>query len=125
MKLNAATRGVVPAAVVLLLADLFASSLAMAVNGQTELSPSRRKELSNLVLQDCGSCHGMRMSGGLGKPLLPKNLSDYSARTVADVILGGVPGTPMPPWRGLLKDHEALWIARQLKAGALTPGGVK
>ena len=29
----------------------------------------------------------------------------------------GRPGTPMPPWRGLIDEHDARWIARRLLAG--------
>ena len=39
-------------------------------------SPERQKELVRLVRQDCGSCHGMTLAGGLGSPLLPANLKD-------------------------------------------------
>lgn len=83
----------------------------------SELTPARQKELHNLVLQDCGSCHGLTMKGGLGKPLLPANLEAFPDGAIADVILEGVGGTPMPGWRGLLTETEALWIAHQLKRG--------
>ncbi len=78
---------------------------------------SREDELKRLVRQDCGSCHGMTLKGGLGKPLLPESLAQLDAQSIADVILGGVPGTPMPPWRGLLSQQDALWIAIKLKEG--------
>jgi cytochrome c55X len=59
------------------------------------------------------------MKGGLGRPLLPKNLAGVDAETIARIVLDGVPGTPMPPWRGLLSESEALWIAQTLKTGVL------
>jgi cytochrome c55X len=59
----------------------------------------------------------MTLKGGLGRPLLPAHLRDLDAEAVAAIILGGVPGTPMPPWRGLITDAEAAWIAEQLKKG--------
>ena len=34
---------------------------------------------------------------------------------LALIILDGVPGTAMPPWRPLLTEPEALWIADYLK----------
>ena len=37
------------------------------------------------------------------------------------IILDGVPGTPMPPWRPLLSEQEARWIADKLKTGELLP----
>ena len=78
---------------------------------------SRQKELVRLVRQDCGSCHGMTLKGGLGKPLLPSSLHDLPTSSLAAIILDGVPDTPMPPWRGLLQEDEARWIAEQLKGG--------
>lgn len=78
---------------------------------------ARQKELVHLVRQDCGSCHGMTLKGGLGKPLLPSNLAAWTPSDIADVILEGIPDTPMPPWQGELTASEALWIAEQLKKG--------
>ncbi len=80
-------------------------------------TPDRMRELVHLVRQDCGSCHGMTLKGGLGKPLLPEDLADRDAETLAEIILDGIPETPMPPWRGQLTEAEALWIARKLKEG--------
>ena len=74
-------------------------------------------KLTPLVRQDCGSCHGLTLKGGLGPALLPKNLAGRDEAALAEVILGGVPGTPMPPWRGLLSEQDAHWIARHLKEG--------
>ena len=59
----------------------------------------------------------MTLKGGLGGPLLPANLEHYSSEDVATFILDGIPGKPMPPWRGQLSSQEALWIAEQLKKG--------
>ncbi len=84
-----------------------------------ELTPQRKGELQNLILQDCGSCHGMTLKGGLGSALRPADLDGVEPSTIAHIILNGVPGKPMPPWRGLLSDNEAIWIARALKAGVL------
>lgn len=70
--------------------------------------------LSRLVQQDCGSCHGLTLKGGLGPDLRPDSLSHYSVDVLRDVILDGVPGTPMPPWRPLMTSEEAEWIARYL-----------
>ena len=82
-----------------------------------ELTAGRQSELRNLVLQDCGSCHGMTLKGGLGSPLLPGDLDGVEAATIAQIVLDGIPDTPMPPWRGLLSDKDALWIAQALKSG--------
>ena len=40
---------------------------------------ARQKQLVHLVRQDCGSCHGMTLNGGLGPALLPETLKDKPA----------------------------------------------
>lgn len=35
------------------------------------LSEVRQKQLIHLLKQDCGSCHGLTLKGGLGPALLP------------------------------------------------------
>lgn len=70
--------------------------------------------LEHLVVQDCGSCHGLTRKGGLGSPLTPEALDGAEAEGLALIILDGVPGTAMPPWRPLLSEEEAMWIAEFL-----------
>lgn len=77
----------------------------------------RQHQLVRLVRQDCGSCHGLTLRGGLGKSLQPEDLQPLSVEQVAAVILEGMPGTPMPPWKGELRREEAFWIAARLKEG--------
>lgn len=77
------------------------------------------KKLRNLVVQDCGSCHGLTLQGGLGKPLTVDALAAWDREQLAHIILNGVPGTPMPPWGPLLSEAEARWIADALKRGIL------
>lgn len=73
--------------------------------------------LERLVRQDCGSCHGMTLKGGLGPDIRPEAMSHFNADALKSIILDGVPGTPMPPWRPLLSDAEADWIAGYLLTG--------
>ena len=73
--------------------------------------------LERLVRQDCGSCHGLSLKGGLGPDIRPEALSHYDSETLQSVILDGVPGTAMPPWRPLLSAAEADWIAAYLLTG--------
>lgn len=73
--------------------------------------------LARLVHQDCGSCHGMTLKGGLGPDIRPATIRHYSPEDLKEVILDGRPGTPMPPWRPLLSEAEAEWIARYLLEG--------
>ena len=76
-------------------------------------------KLANLVRQDCGACHGLTLRGGLGKPLTPDDLAQWDREQLTHIILDGVPGTPMPGWRPLLSEGEAVWIADALKQGTL------
>jgi len=76
--------------------------------------PSRQQELVRLVRQDCGSCHGMTLKGGLGPALTPEALADKPEEGLVATIIGGRPGTPMPPWRQFLSEDEARWIVRRL-----------
>ncbi|UCV29393.1 cytochrome c [Ferribacterium limneticum] len=74
----------------------------------------RQKELVHLVRQDCGSCHGMTLKGGLGPALLPETLRDKPAEGLAATIYYGRPGTPMPPWKQFMSEAEAAWIVDKL-----------
>jgi len=80
-------------------------------------SSERRTELSYLLTQDCGSCHGLTMKGGLGPALTPDALAGKPAVYLQTTILHGRPGTAMPPWQGILTDAESLWLAERLLAG--------
>lgn len=80
-------------------------------------SPARQAELLNLVRQDCGSCHGLRLEGGLGLPLTPQTLGDKSPEALKQTILHGRGGTPMPPWNPFLTEAEAGWIVDTLLKG--------
>lgn len=75
--------------------------------------------LTNLVIQDCGSCHGLTLRGGLGPPLRPDSLERLPVEAIAAIIREGVAGSAMPPWKALLSSEEIHWISRQLKSGAL------
>ena len=84
----------------------------------TPLGDARKIELTYIVKQDCGSCHGMLLKGGLGPDLLPRKFENSDADGIAALIFHGLPGTPMPPWKGILSQQETKWIAKQLKSGA-------
>ena len=103
-------------AAVLLSALLLGPVLVFA---QSEPAPdaSRSRELVRMVRQDCGSCHGMRLTGGLGPALTREALADFPIDNLAAVIFHGRPGTPMPPWKAMLSEPEARWIAVRLQQG--------
>ena len=70
-----------------------------------------------MVRQDCGSCHGMLLTGGLGPPLTRAAMADIPVDSLAATIFHGRPGTPMPPWSAMLNEAEARWIAQRLQQG--------
>lgn len=92
-----------------------AALLLLTAPALAEIPPDRAAALEHMVLQDCGSCHGLTMKGGLGRPLTEAALAHADRQGLALIILDGVPGTAMPPWRPLLTEPEALWIADYLK----------
>ncbi|MCT8962811.1 cytochrome c [Pseudomonas veronii] len=77
----------------------------------------RQRFLIHLVRQDCGSCHGLTLRGGLGPALTPAALGGKSRDYVAYTILHGRPGSAMPGWSNFLNDGEAEWIAQRLLDG--------
>ena len=95
------------------LASMLALVLAMpaAADG---IDAEKQHELEHLVLQDCGSCHGLTRKGGLGSPLTREALEGMDRQVIAEIILDGMPGTAMPPWRPLMTEEEAYWIADYL-----------
>lgn len=78
---------------------------------------ARRHELVRLVRQDCGSCHGMQLTGGLGLPLTAAALKDKPVDGLVVTVMHGRPGSAMPPWQTIISEAEAEWIVRQLMAG--------
>ena len=99
----------------------FVVALALLLAGgavlAAEPTPARQKELIHLVRQDCGSCHGMTLQGGLGPALLPATLAEKPAESLVATIIGGRPGTAMPPWHRFLGEDDAQWIVARLMEG--------
>jgi cytochrome c55X len=118
-------RGVLPllgsrlhSTLIYLLAPLVLAAPALAETSMPAApDPVRRAELITLVRQDCGSCHGLTLKGGLGPALLPDALRDKPAASLQATILHGRPGTAMPPWQRFLTEAEAVWIVAQLQKG--------
>jgi len=106
-------------AAVRVLIQLICVSLAGAAGAVAAQEPgaARERALVRMVRQDCGSCHGMRLTGGLGPALTPEALADRPLESMAATIYHGRPGTPMPPWKAMLSEAESHWIARQLARG--------
>lgn len=82
-----------------------------------EVSDTRQTELKHLLIQDCGSCHGLRMKGGLGPALTPQDLAGKPKDSLVATVVYGRPGTAMPPWDALLTENEAEWLIDLLLQG--------
>lgn len=91
---------------------IFITSIASA-----DPSPERIKALDNLVRQDCGSCHGMTLKGGLGPNLLAERLQPLPDEFLIESILQGRPQNAMPPWKKILSRDDVVWIVQALKQG--------
>jgi cytochrome c55X len=79
------------------------------------LDSERKNELEYLLRQDCGSCHGMTLNGGLGPALTTTALQDKPRVYLKNTIRDGHPGTPMPPWGGVLSEQDIDYLVEILK----------
>lgn len=77
----------------------------------------RQAQLIHMVRQDCGSCHGLYLTGGLGPALTRDALAERSLDSLIATTLHGRPGTAMPGWKAMLSEADAHWIAQQLLRG--------
>jgi cytochrome c55X len=91
---------------------------AVALAAAPAPDAARQRELLWLLKQDCGSCHGMRLTGGLGPALTPEALRTKPAESLVATIVSGRPGTAMPPWRRFVSEAEAEWLVARLLTGA-------
>lgn len=82
-----------------------------------EIAAERQAQLKHLLIQDCGSCHGLRMKGGLGPALTPDDLAGKPKESLVATVIHGRPGTAMAPWAALLNEQEAGWMIDQLLQG--------
>lgn len=82
-----------------------------------EPSAAERSELIRLLKHDCGACHGMRLTGGLGPPLTVRALAHKSPDALRAAIWDGRPAAGMPPWRGILSQQQVDWLVDRLRGG--------
>ncbi|WP_298432757.1 cytochrome c [Ottowia sp.] len=88
-----------------------------AESSSTAIDAARQTQLIRMVRQDCGSCHGIQLTGGLGPALTRDRMADFPFDSLVAVIYNGRPGTPMPGWKTMMSEADARWIAQQLQAG--------
>jgi len=93
------------------------AGLFIAVSVSADPSVERQGYLDNLLKQDCGSCHGLTLKGGLGSAILPEDLTERSDEALFNTIKLGLPGLAMPPWGELLSDSDIQWLVQRLRKG--------
>ena len=101
-----------------LLAVVSCSWAAVAAPKNQVTEDKTAQELREFVVQDCGSCHGSTLEGGLGPDLLPARMKAFADKYLQQVIGDGLPGTAMPPWRFLLSPNDITVVTKGLKNGA-------
>jgi len=79
-----------------------------------EPTEQRQQELQNMLLHDCGSCHGLTLKGGLGPSLLAEALINKTDDFLVQTIREGRKGTAMPPWKPFMSKQETLWLVQKI-----------
>lgn len=82
---------------------------------------ARQAQLEHLLVQDCGSCHGLRMTGGLGPALTLDAIAGKSRESLIATVTHGRPGTAMPGWNALLDEQDIAWLVDLLLEGYPRP----
>ncbi len=99
-------------------AVLLAAGLAAALSVEAaEPQGKRHEHLIKLVRQECGSCHGLTLAGGLGPALLPENIAHKPLDSMVATVMNGRPGTAMPGWSRFISEDEAEWMVRSMMKG--------
>ena len=81
----------------------------------------RQAQLKHLLAQDCGACHGLHMTGGLGPELTRAALAGKSRDSLIATVTHGRPGTAMPGWAPLLSTADIRWLIDLLLQGYPAP----
>ncbi|VVO15230.1 c-type cytochrome [Pseudomonas fluorescens] len=77
--------------------------------------------LEHLLTQDCGACHGLYLTGGLGPPLTPEALAGHSRDSLIATVTHGRPARAMPGWAPLLSADDIAWLVDRLLQGSPAP----
>ncbi|MDU9036519.1 cytochrome c [Pseudomonas corrugata] len=92
------------------------SACALAAPG-----PQRQAQLQHLLDQDCGACHGLYLTGGLGPPLTRAALAGKPRDNLIATVTRGRPGSAMPGWAPLLGPDDIRWLVDRLLQGKTAP----
>ncbi|WP_017905162.1 c-type cytochrome [Pseudomonas asplenii] len=95
--------------------------LLMSITSVAAPDSRRQAQLEHLLTQDCGACHGLHMTGGLGPELTRTALAGKSRDSLVATVALGRPGTAMPGWAPLLSDADIRWLVDLLLKGYPAP----
>lgn len=83
--------------------------------------PARQAQLEHLLTQDCGACHGLYLTGGLGPALTRQALAGHTRDSLIATVTYGRPAQAMPGWAPLLSSADIAWLVDRLLEGTPTP----
>ncbi|SDU92492.1 c-type cytochrome [Pseudomonas mucidolens] len=84
-------------------------------------TPARQDQLEHLLTQDCGACHGLYLTGGLGPALTPQALVGQTREALITTVTYGRPALAMPGWAPLLSPTDIAWLVDRLLQGTPAP----
>ena len=102
-------------------AVILAALLLICATAVAAPDAQRQAQLEHLLTQDCGACHGLYLTGGLGPPLTPAALAGQSRDSLTATITYGRPARAMPGWAPLLSSSEIAWLVERLLQGSPAP----
>ncbi|MDY7565228.1 cytochrome c [Pseudomonas sp. RTC3] len=102
-------------------AVILAALLLICTTAVASPDVKRQAQLEHLLAQDCGACHGLRMTGGLGPELTRAALAGKSRDSLIATVTQGRPGTAMPGWGPLLSPGDIRWLVDLLLQGYPAP----
>lgn len=102
-------------------AAIMAALLLICASSVAAPDAKRQVQLEHLLAQDCGACHGLYMTGGLGPELTRTALAGKSRASLIATVTQGRPGTAMPGWGALLSADDIRWLVDLLLQGNPAP----
>ncbi|MDI3275822.1 MAG: c-type cytochrome [Pseudomonas sp.] len=102
-------------------AVILAALLLICATAVAAPDAQRQAQLEHLLTQDCGACHGLHLTGGLGPELTRAALAGKSRDSLIATVTQGRPGTAMPGWAPLLSPGDIRWLVDLLLQGYPAP----
>ena len=102
-------------------AVILAALLLICATAVAAPDAQRQAQLEHLLTQDCGACHGLHLTGGLGPELTRPALAGKSRDSLIATVTQGRPGTAMPGWAPLLSPGDIRWLVDLLLQGNPAP----